>query len=217
MPINQKTNNNRLSNIRTALLILVTLFLFVNANYAQEINSQKSVRDYENSRRHINQTGMMVLGGWALANIAAGAFGNFNSSGESKYFWQFNAMWNTVNLGIAAFGYFGNAPLGPSEQITLSETLKEYSSLQNILLLNAGLDAAYITAGFLLREKSKSSTKNAERLRGYGNSLILQGAFLLAFDIALYFINLNHANVYLYPMIGSVADGQFGLGMQLKL
>ncbi len=216
--LTQQNRNKNISSIQYVLLAAAFIFILMSIPInAQNLIDENAIKDFENSRRHINQTGMIVLGSWALANIAAGTIGHFNSTGESKYFWQFNAMWNTVNLGIAALGYFGNAPLAASEQITLNESLKEYSSLQNILLLNAGLDVAYIATGFLLREKSKTSNKNSERLKGYGNSLILQGGFLLAFDVALYLTNLNNADLYLYPLIGSIAEREIGLVFQLKL
>ncbi|MCK7526178.1 MAG: hypothetical protein MZV64_55535 [Ignavibacteriales bacterium] len=85
--------------------------------------------------------------------------------------------WNVVNLGIAAFGYFNAVNSDPSSMTNL-EIIKDFNSLQNLLLLNAGLDVAYIATGFYLKERSKNSS-SSERLRGYGNSLLLQGGFLL--------------------------------------
>jgi sulfite exporter TauE/SafE len=73
------------------------------------------------------------------------------------------------------------------------EWTKKYSFTQNqlaqqklekILLLNTGLDLAYITTGFLLKERG-NSRNNLQNI-GYGNSLLLQGAFLLIFDLVQY-------------------------------
>lgn len=162
-------------------------------------------------RLNINESAMLVLGGWAAANILVGSVGNFKVSGEAKYFHQFNALWNVVNLGIAAFGYFNAVNSDPSTMTNL-EIVKDYNSLQNFLLLNAGLDAAYIMTGFYLKERSKSSS-SAERLRGYGNSLLLQGGFLLLFDVSLYFIHQSNANINLYPHLESFLAGGVGVGM----
>ena len=166
-------------------------------------------------RKNINETAMLVLGGWAVGNILVGTYGNFKVTGEAKYFHQFNAMWNVVNLGIAAFGYFNAVNSDPSSMTNL-EIIKDYNSLQNFLLLNAGLDVAYIATGFYLKERSKNSS-SAERLRGYGNSLLLQGGFLLLFDVSLFFIHQNNANINLYPHLESFLAGGAGIGINLKL
>ncbi|AFH47831.1 Hypothetical protein IALB_0117 [Ignavibacterium album JCM 16511] len=158
---------------------------------------------------------MLALGSWAVGNILVGTYGNFKAGGEAKYFHQFNAMWNVVNLGIAAFGYFNAVNSDPSS-ITNLEILKDYTSLQNFLLLNAGLDVAYIMTGFYLKERSKNSS-SAKRLKGYGNSLLLQGGFLLLFDVTLYFIHQNNANINLYPHMESFLTGGVGVGINLKL
>ncbi len=124
-------------------------------------------------------------------------------------------MWNVVNLGIAAFGYL-NAVNSDPASMTNVEIIKDFNSLQNFLLLNAGLDVAYIATGFYLKERSKNSS-SSERLKGYGNSLLLQGGFLLVFDIALYFIHQNNADLSLYPHLESFLAGGIGVGINLKL
>ena len=57
--------------------------------------------------------------------------------------------------------------------------------LQKLLLLNTGLDAAYIMTGMYLKEKGLR--QNSDQSTGFGNSLLLQGGFLLAFDLIQYF------------------------------
>ena len=71
----------------------------------------------------INESAMLVLGTWAAGNILIGTYGNFEASGEAKYFHQFNAAWNVVNLGIATFGYFNAVNSDPSSMTNL-EILK---------------------------------------------------------------------------------------------
>ena len=183
-------------------LVFFTFFFTLSA-FAQ---SDSVFYSFHQNRMNINETAMLVLGSWAAGNILVGTYGNFKSSGEAKYFHQFNAMWNVVNLGIAAFGYLNAVNYEPSS-ITKLEILNEYSSLQSFLLLNAGLDVAYIATGFYLKERSKNSS-SSERLRGYGNSLLLQGGFLLAFDVALYFIHQSNAALNLYPHLESLLVGE---------
>jgi hypothetical protein len=43
-------------------------------------------------------------------------------------------------------------------------------------------------AGLLMRHFSSNSEKRGDLLKGYGNAVILQGGFLLVFDMAMYFI-----------------------------
>ncbi len=193
-------------------LILILFLILIPPVKAQKLDQ---IRSFEVERTNINKTGMIVLGSWALGNILLGAYGNYKYEGQTKYFHQFNAMWNVVNLGIAAFGYFNAAGSDPGS-MSASQILNEYNSLQNFLLLNAGLDVAYMVTGLYLKERSKNSP-NAERLRGYGNSLLLQGGFLLAFDVALYFIHQNNASVNLYPHLESLLSGGAGIGMRISL
>lgn len=196
--------------MKNNLKFIIILFCF-SSTFAQQENS---LLDFEKSRQNINQTAMLVLGSWAVGNILLGAYGNFKTKNETKYFHQFNAMWNSINLGIALFGYLNavNSNLG---DMTNLEILKDYSSLQNFLLLNAGLDVAYIMTGLYLKEKSKNSAKK-ELIKGYGNSLLLQGGFLLLFDVALFFIHQNNADILLYPNVGNLLSGNIGLGLNIK-
>ena len=201
-------------NKQTKILLIIFLIVPLVQLAAQDIFSD-SLTSFHQSRMNINESAMLVLGGWAVGNILVGTYGNFKASGEAKYFHQFNAMWTVVNLGIAAFGYL-NAVNSDPALMTNFEILKDYNSLQSFLLLNGGLDVAYIATGFYLKERSKNSS-SSERLRGYGNSLLLQGGFLLAFDIALYFIHQNNADINLYPHLESMFAGGVGIGINIKL
>ena len=153
---------------------------------------------------------MLVLGGWALANIVSGTTLSFTTKGEAKYFNQFNALWNTINLGLALNGLFNTG----TDSLSLLNSVTGHQTLQNIFVLNAGLDLAYIATGLFLKEKAKNSDKK-DILNGYGNSLLVQGAFLLVFDAAMFFIHQNNANVTLYPLLGTLTDPGVGLGMRV--
>ena len=135
----------------------------------------------------LNQTGMLVLGSWALANIATGFIASNYTSGSNKYFHQMNGFWNLVNLGIAGFGYYSNN----FNSLNLHQAIEKSLDIQKALLFNSGLDLAYISGGFLLREIAKQKPTLNDRLTGYGNSVILQGAFLLAFDLVLSLMNTH--------------------------
>jgi hypothetical protein len=134
---------------------------------------------------------MYVLGGWAVANIAGGAIGWASSTGSAKYFHQMNLFWNTVNLGIAGFALYNNL----TDDISLlssDEMLLKHRKTENLYLINAGLDVVYIGTGFLLKHLSASNLNKQDLLKGYGNSIILQGGFLMIFDLIMWGIQRNH-------------------------
>lgn len=191
--------------MKKTLLLLIFLPLFV---LAQDV--VPSLKEFENTKNEINRTGMLVLGGWALANIVSGTTLSFTTKGEAKYFNQFNALWNTINLGLALNGLFNTG----TDSLSLLNSVTGHQTLQNIFVLNAGLDLAYIATGLFLKEKAKNSDKK-DILNGYGNSLLVQGAFLLVFDAAMFFIHQNNANVTLYPLLGTLTDPGVGLGMRV--
>jgi len=77
-----------------------------------------------------------------------------------------------------------------------------------VLLINAGLDVAYLGSGFLLRYLSTRYDSRSDLLKGYGNSLILQGAFLLVFDLSFWQV-LNHHRPESLTSLGFSASQQF--------
>lgn len=147
--------------------------------------------------RAINSIGMKILLGWALLNISGGAIAYFRTASKTMYFHQMNAIWNLFNGGIAigALSSMGDASLG-----SLQEAYRSGMSMEKILLANAGLDVAYITAGGFLLERGKRKT--SDRLRGYGPSLMLQGGFLLLLDVVLFSLNMQQ-NHELYELFGN--------------
>lgn len=179
--------------------IYIIFLIFCSISLANELEN------FQKEHHQINKTGMLVLGSWAVGNIAVGTIGRSTSKGNTKYFHEMNAAWNLINLGIAGFGFFNL--LEPDINLNLAEALSQQKSMEGILLFNAGLDLGYIAIGAYLKERSKNSEKNKDRLLGYGNSLILQGAFLLLFDISLYYFHYDLSNTFL----NSIESVEFGL------
>lgn len=173
------------------------------------MSSDSVLQSFNMERISIQQTGMQVLGTWALANIVIGGLASTHTQIENKAFWQMNAGWNLVNASIAGFGYFTQ-----SMPNSLSGTISEQHSIETLLAVNAGLDLAYIIGGLYLRERAKTSSQG-DRLRGFGNSIILQGAFLLVFDAALYAANAQHGNK-LQSIIQSISLTNNGIGMSIS-
>ncbi|GAB5550872.1 MAG: hypothetical protein Sapg2KO_04630 [Saprospiraceae bacterium] len=191
------------------LLISTLLSLSVIA-YAQV----SDLTDFNQQRLNRQKTGMLVLGGWAVANIAGGLVLQNNTDGSDKYFHLMNAGWNGVNLAIAGLGYYGAMNSDPSS-LDLMGTIQEQYKFQKILLFNAGLDIGYMAGGWYLMERSKNTVNNPERLKGFGRSIILQGGFLFAFDLVNYFIHASH-NEALSPLLSSFYFTGSNVGLVLQ-
>ncbi|MDR9410827.1 MAG: hypothetical protein RI573_18425, partial [Balneolaceae bacterium] len=121
---------------RKIFVLLILQFLFSGLLIAQ--TSEPDLEAINQNRIGLNSNGMLVLGGWAVSNMIVGGIGMAKTSGSTKYFHQMNTAWNTVNLAIAGFGYYGLR--NQSAQMSLSETITEFHNFEKILLFNAGLD-----------------------------------------------------------------------------
>ena len=167
------------------------LFLFLFLSFSTSIFSQNLLLPTFNQERNdLNRKGMTVLGSWAGANLITNGILLSNSSGSDKYFYQMNVYWSVVNGTLAGLGVLG----AKKKQGNLSafQSLEEQSSTEKTFLINTGLDAAYVMTGVYLLEKSKNSTDNKDMLKGYGQSVILQGGFLLLFDGIMYGVHRSH-------------------------
>jgi hypothetical protein len=174
---------NPLKSLFTALFLINAFFA-----YAQTVDlklfNERRVRD--------TKTDMMILGGWALSNMAVSGILLANTEGGvSKGFHQMNIGWNAVNLTIAGVGYLAAMKSNPAT-LDLFGTVNEHYKLQRLFLFNAGLDVGYMAAGAYVMERSKSSTKNPEQMKGFGQAIVVNGAFLFVFDLANYFIQSGH-------------------------
>ena len=168
-------------------LFLSLLFL----SFSITIFSQNlTLSNFNQERLDLNRKGLTVLGSWAGANLITNGILLANASGSDKYFYQMNVYWNVVNGALAGLGVLQ----AKKTQADLSpfQTLEEQSSTEKTFLVNTGLDVAYLMTGVYLLEKSKNSTDSQEKLKGYGQSVILQGGFLLLFDGIMYGVHRSH-------------------------
>lgn len=175
------------------LLLTVGSVLFGGATMAQRATPPAELRDFSEQRIRHQKTLGLALGSFAVANIAVGAVAAGQTSGETRYFHKMNVYWNLVNLGIAGAGLLGSRKRNADAE-TLADAVRQHENMKQILLLNAGLDVAYVLGGAYLRERAVSHPDKADQLRGYGTSIIAQGGFLLAFDLVNYFIFKNRGD-----------------------
>jgi len=187
-------------------LLLLSLLTLGTQAFGQK--KRETLTTFNQSRQKITKTGMLVLGSWATGNLAVNGLlmpGASDNKNDRYYFYQMNVFWNLVNLGLAGLGYLNARRMSPSS-LDAASSVKQYYNLQKTLLFNAGLDIGYIAGGLYLLERAKNSEENQERFRGYGRAVILQGAFLLAFDVALYAL-LNSKSGKLLPLLSVSANG----------
>lgn len=167
--------------------------IFLLALISASINSHAQKTDlvkFEKERVRYSKNAMLVLGGWSVANIAGSGIATNTRNKEMRYFHQMNVMWGSINLAIAGLGYWG-AGREKIDNPTLEAVLKHQNRIEKTYLINAGLDVVYIGSG-LLMNKLSDNQKNPEKFKGYGNSIMLQGGFLLLYDAIIYAIHRKH-------------------------
>ncbi len=196
--------------------IYFVLLIIFSAHHLVFAQSQAELNQFNTERLLINKKGMCVLGAWGLANLAAGATGYALTGAEvDKNFHQMNMFWGGINLALATVGYLGSAK--DKKEYDLQQSFKQQQSIEKTFLLNAALDAVYITAGLYLTERAKNDTKNEARFKGYGQSIMLQGAFLLVFDAGMYVIENKHGNKKLNRFLEHVKLSSSGIGVGFKI
>jgi hypothetical protein len=168
----------------------ILLILGSVTSFAQDTSF---LRSFNVSRVNTTKNAMLLLGSWGAANIAVGLIGNSQTTGQTKYFHQMNAIWGVVNLGIATASYFGKRRL----DLDFEGSIKEQHKIEKIYLINGGLDLAYIAGGLLLRKHGHDQPqgKNQDKWKGYGASIIGQGVFLLLYDGVNFTIHHQHGKL----------------------
>lgn len=199
-----------MENIRKKMLLLGWLCMWTVFSWGQGLTLQ----EFNQQRLQRTKVSMMILGGWAVGNMAVGGVLAGQREGEDKYFHQMNLGWNVVNLSLATLGYISAVKADPST-FDLEATLSAHHGIQKTLLFNGGLDIGYMLGGLYLMERSKNTEKNPERLKGFGKSIILQGAFLFVFDLAAYFVHASH-NKDLSPLLSGLYFNGEQLGLVLR-
>ncbi len=191
------------------VILLFALFLIANFCYSQS----SDLTLINQTRQKAIQTGMLTLGGWAIGNLAVSGIRMAKTEDSPFYFHQMNVFWNVVNLSLAGLGYLNAIHIEPD--LSLAATVEQQYSFQKVLLFNAGLDVAYMAGGLYLLEKARNIEKNKVRFRGYGRSVLLQGAFLFTFDLTLYLI-LNAQNTQIRSVLEHVQLSPQGMGYIIK-
>lgn len=162
------------------IIPLVLLALSTNLSAQESIDFGK----YQNRKNAIETKSMVALGTWSISNITLGTYQAIALPESSdKYFHRMNAFWNAINLPIAVAGYISTMKHKHTNDVDLLK--KQQKKIELILLINSGLDVGYITGGLLMNRKAINS-KNPNQNLGFGNSIMLQGSYLLTTDLVQY-------------------------------
>ena len=148
---------------------------------------------FNKERLAISKKSMYVLGSWAVGSMVWGGVGwaSSKTDGSHKYFHQMNLAWGAINGLLAGLSLAGGKKM--DRNLSFSESVKAQRSTEKLYLINAGLDLAYIGTGAWLVQKSKTgNAKNPAQLEGFGNSILVQGGFLLLFDGIMYAVHNKH-------------------------
>ena len=180
-----------MKKVLTIILLIISCHAFAQ---------QDSLKKYNAERVRITSNGMEYLGGWGLLNLGTGAYLNWGSgtktitvtvggsqvpervssiSPELKYFGEMNTIWGSVDFVTALLGYTGTQN-NKNKKLTPAQTLHEQERIEKIFKINMYLDVVYLGAGTYL--KLAGDSRNSPMMKGYGESVLLQGGFLLLFD-----------------------------------
>ncbi len=134
------------------------------------------------------QQSLSLLSGWSVGNLIYSPLVTknlFNPKSSNDHFHQMNFSWNLLNVGIAGLGHIivNKDSKKPWDMKTLYDKKKK---AEKSIIINMGLDLAYMVTGLLLKNNNSEYSMN----KGYGNSLILQGGYLLFYD-AIFLMKLK--------------------------
>jgi len=186
------------------ILPLILMFLMTESLLAQEYSADDSLNAFVQRRHEISLRGTHALMAWSAINISTGIYGSISSDGTEQYFHQMNSFWGGINLIISAASYASLRRI-KNQPLFLNRVELDQKKAERVFKINMGLDALYIGAGVALIESAKQADLNQDRLNGYGNSLILQGAFLLTFDGVMYLIHRSNRRQRLSPLLHNVS------------
>jgi len=127
---------------------------------------------------------MPVLLGWALGSIVTGASWRRNPSRRLQGMGGQFITWGLVDVIIALLALAGarrKAAAWQAGQVTPQQHLQEADRFEKIVWANAALDVCYVLGGRWWQRRHPHDPAR----QGMGVGVIVQGAFLLVWDIFL--------------------------------
>lgn len=152
------------------------------------LSAQDTLEAYNMRRERVTGAAMTVLASWSAVNLVAGTIDSFAAADPQRAaFAGMNAGWNVVNAALAVPSLIGaRGRMEQASTMGMTESLLAQNRIEDTLLFNAGIDVGYVAAGLYLTERARRGGPQADRLAGFGRSLVVQGGFLFAFDLVVY-------------------------------
>ena len=168
-------------------LVAITLILYMPL----VLKSQDSTSIHDLFYKKQQQS-LSLLSGWSVGNLIYSPLSTnnlFSPESSNEYFHQMNFSWNLLNVGIAGLGHIivNKDSKKPWDMKTLHNKKKK---AEKSIIINMGLDLAYMATGLLLKNNAQKNNSEYSLNKGYGNSLILQGGYLLFYD-AIFLMKLK--------------------------
>ena len=184
------------------------------ADAASPASMPSSLRDQltaANERRiTLMKYGMGSLVTWAVGNIAVGVVGNIVADDDqTRAFHQGNWGWNIVNLVIGGIGLYNAFKEDPSA-LTVQQTYEKKRGARLAFAINSALDCIYMATGAWLWERGIRTDEPI--MTGWGQALVLQGGFLLVYDLVMWGLTFNIPDipVEIHPTVGgAMLSGRF--------
>ena len=132
--------------------------------------------------------GLAVLAAWVLLNLLVSGYGLARADRryEPYYFHGMNVAWAFINACLAFWGIWHLQLVAPAG-LCLAGLVQAQMFNENLFILNAGLDVAYVMTGCYLHARARMPGHPLPaRLLGFGRSLWVQGGFLFVFDVAMW-------------------------------
>ena len=164
--------------VKICFVSILSLFISFSANGQDSIQFQKRLFK-------VQQQSTIVLSGWSILNIGISPLCSknlFNPVTSNEHFHLSNFNWNLFNAGFAGLSHY-SVYTNSQKTWSIPELNKRKKRLERTLGINIALDLIYITSGLLLKQATNpNDLVNYPAFKGGGNSLILQGGFLLLYD-----------------------------------
>ena len=133
--------------------LLLTFFLIFCG-----VSISQNLIEFNKKQNTINKRGMLSLTSWSTLNLGISAYGAATAEGEARYFHQMNIGWSAINLCLSVPGLV-KAHRNKEFDLSPDNTLKGQIKTEQVFLFNTALDVAYITGGFLLKERAKNDAE----------------------------------------------------------
>lgn len=167
-----------------------------------------------NRQTKVAKVGLSALVGWSASNMIVGGVMQARSTGQNQYFHRMNIYFNSVNL---ALGGLGLLDAYKQRSVTLKDVYERQQEIEKIYLFNTALDLSYVAVGWGLLNLSLSKTGDERFMNaGYGNSMVLQGSFLFAYDLVMLMVHKRN-NPTLNSFWSKMELSQNGIGFSYQL